>query len=43
MTDINTLVKLREKTEEQIEEELLPFGFVDTGEDFYYEDDGLVL
>ncbi len=34
MTDINTLVKLREKTEEQIEEELLPFGFVDVGDEF---------
>ena len=43
MTDINTLVKLREKTEEQIEEELLPFGFVDVGDEFYYEDDGLRL
>ena len=43
MTDINTLIKLREKTEEQIEEELLPFGLIDSGEDFYYEDDGLRL
>ena len=42
MTDINTLIKLREKTEEQIEEEMLPFGFIDDGENFY-EDDGLVL
>jgi len=42
MTDINTLVKLREKTDEQIEEEMLPFGFVDVGDEFY-EDDGLVL
>ena len=42
MTDINTLVKLREKTDEQIEEEMLPFGFVDIGDEFY-EDDGLVL
>ena len=42
MTDINTLVKLREKTDEQIEEEMLPFGFVDSGDEFY-EDDGLVL
>lgn len=42
MTDINTLIKLREKTEEQIEEELLPFGFIDNGDDMY-EDDGLVL
>jgi hypothetical protein len=31
MTDINTLVKLREKTEEQIAEEMLPFGFIDDG------------
>jgi hypothetical protein len=31
MTDINTLSKLRERTEEQIEENLLPFGFVDDG------------
>ena len=33
LTDINTLMKLREKTEEQIEEDLLPFGFIDTGEE----------
>ena len=38
LTDINTLMKLRQKTEEQIEEELLPFGFIDTGEDL--PDDG---
>jgi len=31
ITDINTLSRLREKTEEQIEEDLLPFGFIDTG------------
>lgn len=31
MTDINTLMKLREKTEQQLEEELLPFGFWDDG------------
>ena len=31
LTDINTLLKLRQKTEEQIEEELLPFGFIDDG------------
>jgi hypothetical protein len=42
MTDINTLIKLREKTDEQIEEEMLPFGFIDDG-DVFYEDDGLVL
>jgi hypothetical protein len=39
LTDINTLAKLRQKTEEQIEEELLPFGFIDTGEDLP-DDDG---
>lgn len=33
VTDINTLMKLREKSEAQIEEELLPFGFVNTGSD----------
>ena len=33
LTDINTLASLREKTEEQLNEELLPFGFIDTGED----------
>jgi hypothetical protein len=33
ITDINTLHKLREKTEEQIEDDLLPFGFIDTGDD----------
>ena len=33
ITDINTLHRLREKTEEQIENDLLPFGFIDTGED----------
>jgi len=33
MTDINTLMKLREKTDEQIEEDLLPFGFIDMGND----------
>lgn len=32
MTDINTMNELRRKTEEQIEEELLPFGFIDTGD-----------
>lgn len=42
MTDINTLQKLREKTEEQIEEELLPFGFIDVGDDEVY-DDGIRL
>lgn len=31
MTDINTLSKLREKTEKEIEDDLLPFGFIDGG------------
>jgi hypothetical protein len=31
LTDINTLMKLREKTEEEIEQDLLPFGFIDNG------------
>ena len=34
MTDINTLMKLREKTDEQMEEDLLPFGFVDDGREY---------
>jgi hypothetical protein len=42
MTDINTLTKLREKTDEQIEEEMLPLGFFDVGDEIY-EDDGLRL
>jgi len=31
LTDINTLMKLRDKTDEDIENELLPFGFVEDG------------
>jgi hypothetical protein len=31
MTDINTLSKLREKTEEEIDDFMLPFGFYDDG------------
>lgn len=31
MTDINTLSRLREKTEKEIEDDLLPFGFIDGG------------
>jgi|TARA_B110000208_G_scaffold89432_1_gene112725 hypothetical protein len=42
MTDINTLTKLREKTDEQIEEEMLPLGFFDVGDEFF-DDDGLRL
>ena len=43
MTDINTLSTLREKTDEQIEEEMLPLGFIDVGDDDFYEDDGFRL
>jgi len=32
LTDINTLAALKEKTNEQLDEELLPFGFIDTGD-----------
>jgi hypothetical protein len=32
-TNINTLMKLRDKTDEDIENDLIPFGFVDIGED----------
>ena len=43
MTDINTLTRLREKTEEQIEEEMLPFGFIDDGDNDFVHDDGIRL
>jgi hypothetical protein len=43
LSDIHTLAKLREKTEEQIDEEMLPFGFIDTGGDWADDDNGLVL
>lgn len=33
MTDINTLQKLREKSEEELMNDLLPYGFVDNGFD----------
>jgi hypothetical protein len=33
ITDINTLSQLRERTEKQIEEDLLPFGFIDLGDE----------
>ena len=31
LTDINTMMKLREKTDEQVDEDLLPFGFINDG------------
>lgn len=37
ITDINTLMKLREKSEDQMDEYLLPFGFVDDGGEEEYE------
>lgn len=40
LTDINTLMKLREKSEDQMESELTPFGFIDRGEVY---DEGDVL
>ena len=33
LTDINTLAMLRDKSEKQIEDDLLPFGFIDDGGD----------
>lgn len=33
LTDINTLMKLRDKTDEELENDLVPFGFIDTGHD----------
>jgi hypothetical protein len=38
-TNINTLMSLREKTEEDIDQDLAPFGFVDTGHDEGMMDD----
>lgn len=37
-TDINTLSSLREKTEEDIEQDMAPFGFVVTGNEEYYDE-----
>jgi hypothetical protein len=33
LTDINTLKILRDKTDEELENDLVPFGFIDTGHD----------
>jgi hypothetical protein len=33
LTDINTLLKLREKSEEEIMNDLLPFGFIENGQE----------
>lgn len=32
LTDINTLQKLRDKTDEELENDLVPFGFIETGQ-----------
>jgi hypothetical protein len=40
LTDINTMAALREKTEEEIESDLLPFGFINNGID---DDDAPVV
>ena len=31
LTDINTLKQIREKTKEELEDDMMPFGYVDTG------------
>jgi hypothetical protein len=36
-TDINTLMRLRDKTDEEIMQDLSPFGFVDNGMDDPFE------
>ena len=38
-TNINTLMSLRDKTEDDIEQDLAPFGFVDSGREDYIEED----
>jgi hypothetical protein len=42
LTDINTLAELKEKTEQQLDEELLPFGFIDTGADDIPDEHGWI-
>jgi hypothetical protein len=37
LTDVNTMAKLRERTEEQIDIELTPFGFFDNGIEEVYD------
>jgi hypothetical protein len=38
-TNINTLMSLRDKTEEDMEQDLAPFGFVDSGREDFIEED----
>ncbi len=35
LTNINTLMRLRDKTDDDIEADLLPFGLLDTGHDYF--------
>lgn len=39
LTNINTIIKLREFSEEQLINDLVPFGFIDDGTSDYFEDD----
>ena len=38
MTNINTLMALREKTNEELEQDMLPFGFVDNGRNSFIDE-----
>jgi hypothetical protein len=38
-TNINTLNSLRDKTEDDMEQDLAPFGFVDSGREEFYEEE----
>jgi len=38
-TNINTLMSLREKTEDEMEQDLAPFGFVESGREDFVDDD----
>jgi hypothetical protein len=38
-TDINTLMSLREKTEEEMEQDMSPFGFVFDGREQYIDEE----
>jgi hypothetical protein len=40
LNDINTIARLRDRTEQEIEEDLLPFGFIDDGS--YVSDDVVI-
>lgn len=42
LTDINTLMKLRDKTEDQLMNELSGFGFVDDGSSYHQEEDTII-